>query len=247
MVLDEHVSWSNLAGHTTTLSMDAAAGREGKEGGSVLGFLQVKGTKRRASVSLVSLGTSKRQKDVSIDIENLDSAGAPGEDGSDMIEIPDSQADPEFARTDTEQEVPEHNIAVVVSKNGLEHQAVRRSTALLLSCRGGEPLSPGEYAGWQKVLVSHGLDVTCDAEHFWRGISRRSSPTENNVEALEIGHLVIVESNVKSVACTAISFTLSALEQYYSILSTCLPYKIVFVKWDAISRLRANIRSLTDL
>jgi hypothetical protein len=57
------------------------------------------GTKRRASVSLVPPGTSKRQKEASIDIENLDPAGAPGEDGSDVIEIPDSQADAELART----------------------------------------------------------------------------------------------------------------------------------------------------
>ena len=124
---------------------------------------------------------------------------------------------------------------------------MRRSTALLLSRHGEDPLSLGEHAGLEKVFVSHGLDVTFDAERFWISISRRSSPIENNLEALEIGHLVIVEPNVKSVAGTAISFTLSALEQHYSILSTCLSCRIVFVEWDAIGRLAANNESLMDL
>ena len=40
-------SWSNLADRTTTLPVDAAAGREGKESGSVLGFLRGKKTRDR--------------------------------------------------------------------------------------------------------------------------------------------------------------------------------------------------------
>ncbi|KAJ9651394.1 Serine/threonine kinase [Neophaeococcomyces mojaviensis] len=47
MVLDEHDRWSSLADRTTTLPVDAAAGREGKESGSVLGFLRGKKTRER--------------------------------------------------------------------------------------------------------------------------------------------------------------------------------------------------------
>ncbi|KAJ9662586.1 Serine/threonine kinase [Neophaeococcomyces mojaviensis] len=47
IVLEEHGRWSNLADRTTTLPVDAAAGRETKESGSVLGFLRGKKTRER--------------------------------------------------------------------------------------------------------------------------------------------------------------------------------------------------------
>jgi len=114
----------------------------------------VKGTKRRASVSLVPPGTSKRQNEAISEVEDLDSVGAPREDDSDVIVIPDGQADAERVGLDTAQEIPEHNTEVAVFDDWPEHEAWRYSTALLLFCHGGEPLTPEEYAGWQSSRIA---------------------------------------------------------------------------------------------
>jgi len=183
----------------------------------------------------------------SIGTAELGSIGAPRQNESNVIEILAGQADTERVRLDAEQEIPEQDTSDAPFDSGTEHEALHNPTALLLSCNGGKSLSLEEHTVLGQLIVSHKLEVTFDAERFWKSIWRYSRSTENSREGRETNHLVIVDPNVKNMTSTSMSFTSSALEQQHSIINTCPPCRIVFVAWDAIGRLCASNKRLAEL